>query len=298
MKLDTFMSKRQSIETPSGQISYVEKGKGPVALFVHGVLLNGYLWRHQLDALSDVRRCIAVDLLAHGATRIKPDQDASYDAQAQMLLEFLDAMQIEQVDLVGNDSGGGISQIFAANHPERLRSLTLTDSDVHDNWPPKAVKEFLDVVARGGLGDALKKMLSDRNFVRSDDGFGLWYERAQDVADETYEAYLRPLVFSPQRVRDLERFFAAWDNKQTVRIQKNLAALPVPTLIVWGTDDIFFDVKWSLWLEKTIPGARRIEYQGARLLFPEERPQEFNQDLREHFTSVSAESLRAATEAK
>jgi len=154
------------------------------------------------------------------------------------------------------------------------------------------------VVARGGLGDALKKMLSDRNFVRSDDGFGLWYERAQDVADETYEAYLRPLVFSPQRVRDLERFFAAWDNKQTVRIQKNLAALPVPTLIVWGTDDIFFDVKWSLWLEKTIPGARRIEYQGARLLFPEERPQEFNQDLREHFTSVSAESLRAATEAK
>ena len=287
MNLKTFTSARRSIATPSGEISYVEKGKGPVALFVHGVLLNGYLWRHQLDALSDVRRCIAVDLMAHGATQIKPEQDVSYDAQARMLLEFLDAREIEQVDLIGNDSGGGIAQVFAANYPERLRSLTLTDCDVHDNWPPKAVEEFLDVVAKGGLGDALRKMLSDRDFVRSNQGFGLWYERAHEVTDETYAAYLQPLVASSQRVRDVERFLGAWDNAQTVRIRKDLAALPVPALIVWGTDDIFFDVKWSHWLAETIPGARRIEYQGARLLFPEERPQDFNRDLRAHFAAVA-----------
>src|SRR3979411_1362908 len=116
---------RNSVQTTSGRISYTEQGTGPVALFVHGVLLNGHLWRHQLEDLCDIRRCIAVDLRAHGDTEITPDQDVSVTANAKMLAEFLDALNIGQVDLVGNDSGGGISQIFAALYPERVRSLTL-----------------------------------------------------------------------------------------------------------------------------------------------------------------------------
>src|SRR5438445_7897490 len=122
---------RHSVQTASGRISYMEQGTGSVALFVHGVLLNGYLWRNQLAHLSDIRRCIAVDLLAHGDTEIAPDQDVSVTANATMLEEFLDALKIEQVDLVGNDSGGGIAQIFAALHPHRVRSLTLTNCDAH-----------------------------------------------------------------------------------------------------------------------------------------------------------------------
>src|SRR6266567_9047198 len=118
---------RNSVQTASGRISYTEQGTGPVALFVHGVLLNGHLWRHQLEDLCDIRRCIAVDLLAHGDTEITPDQDVSVTANAKMLKEFLDALHIDKVDLVGNDSGGGITQIFAALYPERVRSLTLTN---------------------------------------------------------------------------------------------------------------------------------------------------------------------------
>src|SRR4051812_13029886 len=125
-----FNANRRTVETPSGTVSYVEQGTGPVALFVHGVLLNGYLWRKQLEALSSARRCIAVDLLAHGETRIQPGQDVSVTANATMLAQFLDAMRIDRVDLVGNDSGGGIAQIFAANHPQRIRSLALTNCDV------------------------------------------------------------------------------------------------------------------------------------------------------------------------
>src|SRR5580700_4662255 len=140
----------QSVETASGRISYTEQGAGPVALFVHGVLLNGHLWRHQLEDLSDVRRCIAVDLLAHGDTEIGPDQDVSVTANAKMLREVLDALQIDQVDLVGNDSGGGICQIFAALNPDRVRSLTLTNCDTQDNWPPEAFKPFVEMVAAGG----------------------------------------------------------------------------------------------------------------------------------------------------
>ena len=129
-----------SVETPSGRISYASAGSGPTALFVHGVVLNKHLWRHQLAGLSDVRRCIAVDLLAHGDTEIAPDQDVSVTANAKMLKEVLDALKIDQVDLVGNDSGGGIAQIFAALNPERVRTLTLTNCDTHDNWPPRGVQ--------------------------------------------------------------------------------------------------------------------------------------------------------------
>ncbi|HYM85507.1 MAG TPA: alpha/beta fold hydrolase, partial [Pseudoxanthomonas sp.] len=108
MGANEFFQACKVVETPSGRISYVEQGSGPVALFVHGVLLNGYLWRHQMAGLSDNRRCIAPDLLAHGHTEIDPGQDVSVTANAHMLAQFLDALGIDRVDLVGNDSGGGI----------------------------------------------------------------------------------------------------------------------------------------------------------------------------------------------
>src|SRR5258708_4482060 len=184
----------RSIQTASGRISYTEQGVGPVALFVHGVLLNGHLWRHQLAHLSDIRRCIAVDLLAHGDTEIVPDQDVSVTANATMLEEFLDALDIEQVDLVGNDSGGGIAQIFAALHPHRVRSLTLTNCDAHDNWPPEAFKPFLTMAAAGGLRGALDAMLSDKNIYRSPQALGPAYEHPELLTDESTAIYVRPLA--------------------------------------------------------------------------------------------------------
>src|SRR6478752_8026011 len=101
------LPKKRSVTTASGRIAYAEAGSGPVALFVHGVLLNGHLWRHQLAGLADIRRSIAVDLLAHGDTEIAPDQDVSVTANARMLDEFLEALKIDRVDLVGNERGGG-----------------------------------------------------------------------------------------------------------------------------------------------------------------------------------------------
>src|SRR5712691_6339459 len=223
------------VQTASGRISCTEQGTGPVALFVHGVLLNGHLWRHQLTDLSDIRRCIAVDLLAHGDTEIAPDQDVSVTANAKMLKEFLDAFNIDQVDLVGNDSGGGIAQIFAALNPNRVRSLTLTNCDTHDNWPPEAFKPFVDMAVAGGLKDTLNAMLADKAIYRSPSALGPAYERPEDVSDEDIEIYLRPLVRSEQRTRDLQRFVAAFDHKHTVVIEPRLRQLQAPTLIVWGT---------------------------------------------------------------
>jgi pimeloyl-ACP methyl ester carboxylesterase len=252
-----------------------------VALFVHGVLLNGHLWRHQLADVSDIRRCIAIDLLAHGDTEIASDQNVSVTANAKMLSQFLDALNIDKVDLVGNDSGGGICQIFAALYPERVRTLTLTNCDTHDNWPPEAFKPFVAMVKAGGLRGTLEAMVSDKTIYRSPDALGPAYEHPESVTDETIENYLRPFLASNERTRDLERFVEAFDNKHTVAIEPMLRTLKAPTLIVWGTDDIYFDVKWSRWLADAIPGTkRRVEFNGARIFFPEERPEDFNRELR------------------
>src|SRR2546429_7417145 len=285
----------RTVQTPSGLIGYTEQGSGPVALFVHGVLLNGHLWRHQLADLSDIRRCIAVDLLAHGDTEIAPDQDVSVTANAKMLKEFLDALHIDQVDLVGNDSGGGIAQIFAALYPERVRSLTLTDCDTHDNWPPEAFKSFLAMAAAGGLRGTLETMLSDKGVYRSSQALRPAYEHPEQLSDDSIERYLRPLVKTEQRTRDLQRFLAAFDNKHTLAIEAKLKTLQAPTLIVWGTDDVYFDVKWSHWLAENIPGTRRrVELQGARIFFPEERWQEFNKELRAHWQMAQKTARQVA----
>jgi pimeloyl-ACP methyl ester carboxylesterase len=107
------------------------------------------------------------------------------------------------------------------------------------------------------------------------------------LTDGSIEAYLRPLVRSERRTRDLERFLGAFDNKHTLAIEARLKNFKAPTLIVWGTDDVYFDVKWSHWLADNIPGTlRRVEFKGARIFFPEERWDEFNKELRQHWQTA------------
>jgi pimeloyl-ACP methyl ester carboxylesterase len=280
---------RKHAQTPSGRISYMEHGHGAVALFIHGVLLNSHLWRHQLAELADVRRCIALDLLAHGDTEIAPDQDVSVTANAQMLKEFLDALNVDRVDLIGNDSGGGISQIFAALYPERIRSLTLTNCDTHDNWPPEPFQPFLAMAANGGLRRTLEAMIADKDVYRAKNALGPAYEHPERLTDEDIEEYLCPFLKTEQRTRDLQRFLAAFDNQHTLVIEDRLKTLQAPTLIVWGTDDMYFDVKWSRWLADNIPGTRRrVEFKDARIFFPEERWLEFNKELRDHWQTVGS----------
>ena len=269
------------VKTPMGDIAYEERGSGPPALFVHGVFLNGYLWRHVVDRVADVRRCIAIDLLAHGATKTPEDSDLSFPAQAEMLEAFCDALSLEQVDLVGNDSGGGIAQIFAARYPQRLRSLTLTNCDVHDNWPPEAFQPAVQAVAEGHLKEMAEAMLADIEAARA--ALSVGYEHPEHLTEETVRAYIEPLQ-GDVAVRNLERWFDAMDCAQTVAVEDQLRRLMAPTLIVWGTADVFFDLKWAYWLRDTIPGAREvIELEGAKLFFPEERVDEFADALRDHW---------------
>lgn len=281
------LANSSSVETPSGRISYTETGSGPVALFVHGVLMNKHLWRHQISHLSDIRRCIAIDLLAHGDTEIDADQDVSVTANAAMITEVLDALNVDRVDIVGNDSGGGICQIFAALNPHRVRTLTLTDCDASNNWPPKAFQPFIDMALAGGLNDTVRAMLADKSIYRSPEALGPAYQEPGSVSDADIDVYLTPFVRTAQRTRDLERFLAAFDNRHTLAIESQLRALHAPTLIVWGTDDVYFPMQWAHWLASTIPGAQApVEVPGGRLFFIEEHPHALNHPLRAHLLAT------------
>jgi pimeloyl-ACP methyl ester carboxylesterase len=202
-----------------------------------------------------------------------------------MLREVLDALHIDVIDLIGNDSGGGICQIFSALNPERVRTLTLTNCDTHDNWPPEAFKPFVKMAAAGGLKDTLNAMVQDKSIYRSPGALGPAYENPESVTDDDIDAYLKPFLRSEQRINDLQRFVGSFDNHHTLAIEPKLRLLEAPTLIVWGTDDIYFPTEWAHWLHGAIPGAKPpIILEGARLFLMEERADTFNAALRKHWS--------------
>jgi len=293
MTPDQFHALRKTVEVPSGRISYIEMGEGPAALFLHGVPLNGYHWRHALEGLSGLRRCIAPDMMGLGHTEVSAEQPLDFDAQAQMLIEFLDALGIAEVDLVGNDSGGGIAQILATNAPSRIRTLTLTNCDTHDNWPPAAFMPIVQLGKAGKLGDALAGLLASPAAARSPAGLGAAFEFPDRLSEEVIAVYLQPLTATPERKSQISKYVAVQDNAQTVRIESKLKAFDKPTLILWGDKDVFFPAEWAQWLAKTIPGTAKVQIlEGAKLFFPEERPEAFCAAVREHLTGGRDERVK------
>lgn len=272
MDVAQFHALRRFVSTPSGDIAYVEQGQGPVALFIHGVPLNGLHWRHVMADLRAGRRCIALDLMGLGYTRIGARHDVSFEAQARMVREFIEAMGLGPVDLVANDSGGAVAQILAAGHPHLLRTLTLTNCDVHDNWPPEIIRPSILAARNGTLIERYERLM-DEPALRHE-RFSRAYADPRVLTDDVYRAYIEPLTATAQSRDNFHRYWLAFDNAQTLRIEPRLRELRVPTLVVWALDDVFFDVRWAHWLARTIPGVVRVvTVPEAKLFFPEDRPQ-------------------------
>src|SRR3984957_230890 len=161
MQLPELDAHRHTVTTRSGDVSYIDIGAGPVALFVHGIATNAYLWRNVISALVSQRRCIAVDLPLHGQSPVTAGQDLSIAALAAGLDDFCDVLGLTGIDLVANDTGGAIAQIFAARHPYRLTTLTLTNCDTVDNLPPEAFKPMVELAAAGNLAPSAVAMFAN-----------------------------------------------------------------------------------------------------------------------------------------
>src|SRR5262245_51966442 len=181
----------KDIDTSFGRIAYREVGDGPPALFVHGVLANGSLWDGVMAEVAPGRRGLAPDLLGHGETvAADPDQNLSFGPQAEMLIELVEALGCGPVDLVGNDSGGAICQVFAGRRPDLMRSLALTNCDTADNTVPDALVPFLELCRRGEALALFESMAGDLGMARAVLGTGL--ADPDGVSDGTIRDFIEP----------------------------------------------------------------------------------------------------------
>jgi pimeloyl-ACP methyl ester carboxylesterase len=277
---------RATAPTPTGDISYIDVGEGPTALFVHGVGTNAYLWRNVVDRLHDHYRCIALDLPLHGRSPARPDQDFSLPGLARSVAGLCDALGLDDIHLVANDTGGAVAQLFGVADSERLRSLTLTDCETHDNVPPEPFRPTVDLARQGALAPGAPALLADLAMAR-DAVFAMGYEDPNEPGTEVVGAFLEPVLGTPGAARQFERLLTSLDPEHLLAIEPELSLFTVPTLVVWGTDDEFFPVRWAHWLRDTIPGVTRVvELEGARLFFPDERAAELAPLLHEHWAAV------------
>lgn len=288
MQLQELDAHRHTVATRSGKISYIDTGTGPTALFVHGISTNAYLWRNVIGGLAGQRRCIAVDLPLHGHSPVTAEQDLSIAALAAGLDDFCDALGLTGIDLVANDTGGAIAQIFAARSPHRLATLTLTNCDTSDNLPPEAFKPIVEFAAAGDLAPSAVALFGDLNNA-AQAAFGSAYEHLDRADPAVIRSYLEPCFGTMERARQFERLLTALDAGDLTAVTPQLRELTVPTLVVWGTGDTFFDVSWAYWLRDTIPGTTRVvTVDGARLFFPEERPMDLVPHLEQHWAAAAA----------
>ena len=267
-----FLKERRFLHTRFGRIAYVERGKGDAALFLHGFPLNGYQWRGTLARLSPYRRCIAPDFLGLGYTEVAPGQSVAPDAQVEMLAELLDALSVDRVDLVANDSGGQAAQLFLAKHPHRVRTLLLTNCDSEIECPPPALAPVIQLAREGQfVAQWLAPWLADKALARSKDGLGgQTYTHASNPSDEAIDVYLGPLVRDPERTL---AYAVSLYRNWLEGIGPKLRASEAPTRIVWGTGDTIFTRRGAEHLERSFARSRGIRFvEGARLFFPEEYP--------------------------
>ena len=278
-----FHAARRFARTPFGNIAYVDRGSGAAALFLHGFPLNGFQWRGAIDRLAPHRRCIAPDFLGLGYTEVAAGQAVTPAAQVAMLAALLDALAIARVDIVANDSGGAVAQLFLSQHPERVRTLLLTNCDTEPDSPPPALKPVLEMARAGTFADAwLAKWVADKKLARSADGLGgMTYTYRAHPSDEAIDCYLGPLVSSPERKALLHRYALGLDPNPLAGIEPALRRCSVPARIVWGTGDDIFALASAAYLDRTLPNSRGVRnVEDAKLFWPEEFPDVIAEEAR------------------
>ncbi len=281
---------RQVAELSGGPVAYVDEGDAgaPVALFVHGVLVNADLWRSVIWDVADVRRCVAPDLPAHGGTPI-PEQGAAGDdltlhGHAARLDELCAHLGLDQVDVVANDTGGAVAQVFAARYPGRIRTMTLTNCDCQDNFPPELFEPFVAMAEAGELGPVVAAMAGDYALARSEAGYGQGYAMANQLSDELLTSYTGP--FAADGGKGLERFLVAPKAEELAAVAPLLAELRAPVQLAWGTADIFFPPSWADRMRELLPSTERITLVSDAMLFwPDERAAELVPLLREFWAA-------------
>ena len=271
-----FSRMREFADTRFGRIAYVDRGEGNAALFLHGFPLSSFQWRDAIDRLHTHRRCIAPEFLALGFTEVARGQSVAPAAQVAMIATLLDQLSVKSVDVIANDSGGAVAQLFMVRYPERVRTLLLTNCDTEPDSPPAAVMPVIELARNGKfVEEMIAPQAKNPASARVANGLGgLCYSDPSHPTDDAIGQYLVPIASSPERKALGDAYAIALAPNPLAGIEAKLKQCKVPTRIVWGTADKIFSQDSAAYLDRTLgnsKGVRRVP--GAKLFFPEEFPE-------------------------
>ena len=246
-------------------------GAGPPVVFVHGALVNANLWRRVVPLL-DGRTRVALDLPLGSHIEAMPrDADLGPPALADLIADALAALELEDVTIVGNDTGGGLTQILATRRPERLGRVVLTSCDAFENFPPKLFRYVLAPARVPGAIPVAYAGLRVRRLRRLPIAYG-WLSN-EPPEPEAEDSYVLPVLTRGDIRRDVRKLLAGLDPRHTLDAAAKLTGFEKPVLIAWSADDRFFPPAHAERLARLIPDARLEWIEGARTFSAEDAPE-------------------------
>lgn len=263
------LGRYREVELRQGTIRYREVGEGPAIVFVHGLLVNGDLWREVVPALAGSYRCILPDLPLGGHRAPFPvAADLSLPGLARLVADFLAALDLRGVTLVGNDSGGGICQGVVAWHPERVGRVVLTNCDAFENFPPLLIKPLAVGARWPGVGALIGRACCLAPVQRA--LYALVARRFPEPA--VAASYFSALSEAGVR-RDMLKVLAAASSRDLLDAGRALPDFARPVLIAWApADRLLFPLRYGERLAAAFPDARLVTIAGSRTFIPEDQP--------------------------
>lgn len=248
------------------RIAWREQGQGSPVILIHGIPTSSLMWREIIPQLADSHRVIAPDLLNYGLSGKPAVADVSIGAQSRMLVRLMDALGARRADVVAHDIGGGVAQLMAVNHPEKIRRLVLLDSVCFDSWPIPEFKPLQDPDAEAAMSlEEFVQMM--RDFMP-----GGVHDKSV-MTDAVIDLYLAPWS-SEDGKRAFFRNLRRLNPEYTQAIAEALQKLPHPTLVLWGEEDPFQKPEYASKLAAAIPGAELGWIKGAGHWLIEEKADE------------------------
>jgi pimeloyl-ACP methyl ester carboxylesterase len=259
------------VEIPAGALSYRDCGSGPPIVFVHGVGVNGDLWRDVAPRLAGNHRCITPDLpWGSHSIPLKPDADLSLPGMARITADFLQALELDDVTIVANDTGGAVAQALVGRHPERIGRLVLTSCDAFEKLPPTPQK-YLEVMARSRLLTWIVAYTAQFKAIqRMPTAYGFVTSRA--MPPDIMRSFTDPIRRNPGVRRDFQRMLRAVDTKYTFEAADRLTSFDKPALVLWADNDKIFPREHGRRLAELLPQGRFDLIADSRTFIPEDQP--------------------------
>jgi pimeloyl-ACP methyl ester carboxylesterase len=271
MAISAALGEQKEVQLPQGTLSYRERGSGEPIVFIHGLLVNGDLWRKVVPELSKDFRCIVPDLpLGSHSRAMNEDADLSPYGVAKLIDDFLAALDLRDVTLVGNDTGGAFCQLVITRHPERIGRLVLTPCDAYENFPPRLFK-YLLAPAKSPAGARMMLQPMRITAIRhSPMGFG-WLVKGK-LDPEITAGWMRPAMEQAGIRRDLAKVLRGIHPRYTLEAAEKLGDFRHPVLLVWASEKAFFPLEHAERLLRTFPDARLEQVDDSYTFVMEDQP--------------------------